>query len=163
MCVSQLFTQILKIFPWLLISYRIRCRLLCMTFRDPLSLESAYYIRLASYCLLLIPLLFTRIQLPLLSEYSRVFLAVITLHMLLLLSDMPFPLSDRRTTVYFSRCNSKRCSPPLLPQAKNPLSTVCSHCSNWTPKENKIWQCSKEMKSLGLILLSLRFFFFFNL
>lgn len=101
MRVSQLFTQILKILPWLLISYRTRCRLLCMTFRAPLSLEPAYYTQFASYCLLLKPLLFTRIELPLLSEYSRVFLALITLHMLLLLSGMPFPLSDRKLLFIF--------------------------------------------------------------
>ena len=153
MCVSQLLTQILKILPDS--SFPTEQGADSFVWHsETLSLEPVYCTRLASYCLLLIPPLFTRIELPLLSEYSRVFLALITLHTLLLLSGMPFPLS------YFSRCNSKRCLPPLLPQAKNPFSTVCSHCSNWTPKENEIWQCSKEIKSLCLILLSLRFFFF---
>lgn len=86
-----------------------------MTFRAPLSLEPAYCTRLASYCLLLILLLFTRIELPLLSEYSRVFLALITLHMLLLLSGVPFTLSDRKLLFIFQDA------------IRNDAHLLCSH------------------------------------
>lgn len=139
MYISDLFTQILKILPWLLTSYRTKCRLLCMIYRELLSLGPAYRIWLTSYSRLVIPLLSTCIELPLLSEYSRLFLALMILHMLFLLSGMPFPLSDRRVTVCFSRYNSKWCPPPL-PHMLSPLSSVCSQCSNWTLKEYKIPQ-----------------------